>query len=345
MAGARGLARDIRRTNGPHLACHNTRCESDERVSESVAMTTATDDVAHCRARGGELPDDAAAALERLEARGPARHDSAPAASSSAGPVEGQPTTAHEAVRRWLATVGARPGGTQGPSLGQLRTAFQKHATAAGWGLDDVALMGRVLKQLGYRVAPQSGKMSPFLNRHAARALLRDVPRKERLKRQVPRRIDISPRFPPRPLFHEVLARPHYQRAQPLVDTLGRVWPTARMAASYLPRVAYQNIHACAGRGQGSAAGCLWRYLTPEEVRMVPTAHRVGERLPVLAWAGTVVARSGVDAPSDVTPCAACDARRRAGTPTPPPQASHPPPVNGTRAGGPTHIPAQFSDV
>lgn len=293
-------------------------------------------------------PEDVAAALARLEARPPG---SPTLAGLPAGPVEGEasegePTTPHEAVRRWLASLGARPGGTQAPKLARLREAFEGYARSQGWGLDDVTMLGRVLRQLGYRVVVRGGARSPLLNRDAARMLWRGVPRVERPRGgagPLPRRQQQPPRRAGPP-FWDAVRDYRRSRARPLVDSMGRVWPSARVASSLLPRVNHQDIQACAKGRHTSVGGCLWRYLTPEEVASVPPMHLSGHVLPALAWRGTVAAHDATR-PEACPSCGASLASPAAGPatthPLPP---GFPRPPGFAHAGGPTHIPAPNSE-
>jgi hypothetical protein len=232
--------------------------------------------------------EEVAAALERLEAHPPG---STAARGLPAGHVEGlssdaAPTTRHEAVRRWLASVDARPGGTQAPPLSALREMFHAYAAGRGWGLDDVPQLGALLRQLGFKVPPRGSLRAPLVNRPAARRLWAMVPPGTR--RTQPRAV----RRPSRlrlvreaPLWWAcVLANQHLARGRPLVDSMGRVWPTARRAASLLPRISHQNIEAAAAGRGASAASVLWRYMRDEEWRLVPLSHRVGQALPAFAW-------------------------------------------------------------
>lgn len=111
-----------------------------------------------------------------------------------------------------------------------------------------------------------------------------------------------------------------------MVDTRGRVWPSARVAAP-LVRSHHVTLQRAASRGTG-AAGCLWRYLTPSEVALVPPTARAGDALPRLAWPGAVSAHGlAVRGPPHGL------------EPTHPPQDSPTPPSMGPKAGGPRHTP------
>lgn len=281
-----------------------------------------------------EALDDVSAALARLEAGGP----------ESANPRRdaSEPACALDAVRAWVTARGWRKGAHLSPGMARLGEAFEGYARASGWALDSLPrnTLGVHLKRLGFTAAVRGGVRGVLVSRETAEALWAGVPRKLRAAHR-PTRRPTQARPAPLPFHAALLAMGRNGRARPLVDTLGRVWPSARVAAAALPRVNHQDIQAAAKGRRAGVGGVLWRYLTREEVRLVPPSHMSGHVLPVLAWRGTVAAHSGVR----LEACPACDARRLAdGTPTPSPQDSPGPPANGTRAGGPRHIPAPFSD-
>lgn len=284
---------------------------------------------------------DVAAALARLES-GATHYDGATA--------EREPETRLEAVRRWLEALGARPGATLGPKGRYLAASYARHATAAGWGCDWVpplALM-RCLRLLGYRTGDTHGVRGPLLNRDAARRLWAEVPREERPKR--PRKHRSAPQraaLPRAPLFWACLADGRRARtakpalaAKPLVDTLGRVWPSARVAASLLPHAHHRHIQECAsGKVTRGVGGVLWRYLTPDEVRLVPPMHRASQVLPEFAWGLARAVALQVACPC----CGAAECGRWRGAHPPPPEFPTHPPLE-SQGGGPTRIPTAFSD-
>lgn len=292
---------------------------------------TTDDEVALCRARGGELPDEVLAELDALESG---------AAPVPAPSLAWEPPSAFLAVKAWVAARGMRPGAHPSPPPGALGEDFSRHAKAEGWALDSMAKgqLGRHLRTLGFRPFCRGSRRGFRVDRDSGKALwaasgLAPTP-KARPKRFVPRRPTYQ--RPAAPLFHEVLKDGRRSRARPLVDTLGRVWPTARVAASLLPRVSDGDIQAAATGKRKGTGGCLWRYLTPDEVARIPPMHRSGHVLPALAWAGT---HGGTRYAVRGEVCQVCGATRQAAPPTPSPQDSHPPPGDGTRAGGPIHIP------
>lgn len=275
------------------------------------------------------LPDDVSAALGRLEAGGP----------DVANPrrMAAEPTSHLDAVRQWVTARGWKPGRHATPSLAALAGLLARFAQEAGWAWDGVPPreLSRCLKALGFVPYFTGGRRGFRVDADTARALALAAPTpKRRLKQPHPRRRPAATRRVTPPFW------PLPPRARPLVDTLGRVWPSARVAAAALPRVNHQDIQAAAKGRRAGVGGCLWRYLSPAEVARVPPMHLAGHVLQALAWRGTVSAHdaAGLDA------CPACGARRLADAPTPSPQASPGPPASMGPAGGPTHIPAPNSD-
>lgn len=284
---------------------------------------------------------DVAAALARLESG---------ATTDAAETSHGEPTTRLEAVRLWLESLGAKPGATLAPGVRHLRAAFARYAASRGWGLDDVSdvrwrpLMGA----LGYDFAANGGVRGPLVSKQAARRLWAEVPREERPKR--PRKHRSAPQraaLPRAPLFWACLADGRRARtakpalaAKPLVDTLGRVWPSARVAESLLPHAHHRHIQECAsGKVTRGVGGVLWRYLTPDEVRLVPPMHRAGQVLPEFAWGLARAVAMQVACPC----CGAAECGRWRGAHPPPPGFPTHPPLESP-AGGPTRIPTAFSD-
>lgn len=285
-----------------------------------------------------DAPDEVAAALARLEAGLPGPEATAPDAW--------EPRTPREAVRAWVTALALKPGAHQSPGMTLLGGCFTRHARGAGWALDSMTAnaLGRCLRALGFTAASCGGVRGVLVTRDNARVLWAETPRKKQPGRKLPRRLVGPPRV--RPPFY-----PLGPKARPLVDTLGRVWPNARVAAAALPRVNHQDIQACAKGRRVGVGGCLWRYLTPEEVALVPPMHVSGHVIAALAWGRTVTAHGA----TGVTPCVACEARRREGGPEGVGGGFPKPPVDGTQGGGPTHaspfvsegpthIPPPFSD-
>jgi hypothetical protein len=229
------------------------------------------------------LPDDVAAALGRLES------GLAVGASDAHGP-RGE----LEAVRAWAAALRLRPGALLSPTMARLAAAFEEHARGQDWSLDAMSMVvfGRCLRQLGFRVVARGGILGILVTRANSAALWKDVPRVLRPGRKVTRKPE-APLRPGAPRFWDALADGRRRtKAMPLVDTMGRVWPSARVASGLLRRVSHVDIQGCATGRKGSAGGVLWRYLTPDELARIPPMHVSGHQLPELAWSGTVAARN-----------------------------------------------------
>jgi hypothetical protein len=230
-----------------------------------------------------------------------------------------EPRTAKGAVLAWVEARGMRRG-AYAVSNAALAAAYTAHAKESGWALEEVqpAAMGRALKSLGYQQVAQGGVAGWRVDRDTSRALRLLAPPMHGHKRRAKRKARAPRRTAP--LFWEVLRGPRYTRAKPLVDSMGRVWPSARVAAGLLLRVHYQDIQRSVAKGMG-VGGVLWRHLTPDELQLVPPAHMVGAVLPALSWGRTVV----VHAPQ---PCSKCGAQPSldAGQFEPDGLATHPPP-------------------
>lgn len=269
----------------------------------------------------GQPVDDVAGALARLES-----------GATAEAPSDG-PATAAEAVRLWVAETGIRRGAFASPGISLLCEALRRHAVARGWVLADVAplSLGWALRRLGFRVKPQGGMRSAFMDRDSARRLWAETPEAVRAKRRAKRKLTRQGRAGrvDAPLFWRVYAGRRKSSAQPLVDSLGRVWPSARVAASLLPRACRAPIQLAAKRGS-SASGVLWRYLLPDEVALIPADARCGQRMEWLAWGGP-------------TRCPACGHGLRPGLPPPPLGGFPTPSPLESHAGGPTHIHAPNS--
>lgn len=277
-----------------------------------------------------DRPANVAAALARLEA-GDTTH------GAPTGGLERElPTTPWVAISTWVREIGMRQGAYQAPPCTQLAKAFREYALAHRWPFDFVthAQMGRGLKALGFKPAQTSAFRSYWIDGPTHRKLWASTPRVLR-PRHAAKRKPLAPR-PLAPLFWESLADGRrVGHAKPLVDTLGRVWPSARVAQTTLPRARQMHIQASAN-GRGGAAGCLWRYLTLEELARIPSLHRSGQVVDWAAWGRPVEERIGVR-------CTACGAVADDGpTPSPPGFPTHPP--SESHGGGPSHITGQFSD-
>lgn len=295
------------------------------------------------------LIDEVEAALARLEAAGPRGAHETDVPDGANGPFPGQPMSPLAGVREWVTATGWRPGHGTSPPAKLLAVAFERFARERGWALDSLTApeVARCLRKLGW-VSFVRGKRTHFRVDRATAARLEAMTPGAAAVRQGKRvrRRPAPLRHRLVPLFHAVLSgHKARMRAKPVVDTLGRVFPTARVAASLLPRVYHQDIQRAAQKG-GPANGLLWRYLTPAEVAAVPPMHRSGQVMPALAW------RSAATGVVDGV-CSACGTRIAetqyvAGVDSPPhptPQDSPTPGGLESQGGGPTHTRSDFPDT
>lgn len=314
-----------------------------------VLPKDAADDGAHCRDRGGSEPDDVEAALARLEAAGPG-------GAHVSGELDGPdgrgfdadgPLSPLAAVREWVKSEGWRPGYGASPPASLLAVVFERFLRGRGWVMEPLTgpELSRCLRRLGWEPYKR-GRQRGFRVDRATAARLEAITPGAAAVRQGKRvrRRPAPLRHRLVPLFHAVLSGHKLRRrAKPVVDTLGRVFPTARVAASLLPRVYHQDIQRAALNG-GPANGLLWRYLTPAEVAAVPPMHKSGQVMPALAW------RSAAAGVVDRV-CSTCGTRLAstqcvAGVDSPPhttpPQDSPTPGGLESQAGGPTHTRSDF---
>lgn len=238
-----------------------------------------------------------------------------------------EPPSPLAAVRAWVKARRMRPGAhmARNPAL---LAAYEAHAKAAGWALDTLTAqaLGRALDVLGFCRAHTDSARGWWVDRDTARAMALHTPLAS--KRRPIRRPYAKKRAVTRAFW------PLHRAARPIVDTRGRVYPSSRVAAACI-RLSHATVYRAVRHGQG-ADGCLWRFLTPEEVRCIPPNTVSGDVMPWLTWGGTVV----VHTPQ---PCPRCGAEATGeGTaphPTPSPQDSPHPPSTGPSGRGVTHIP------
>lgn len=193
--------------------------------------------------------------LSRLEALGPSVE--APAVSPSA------PRTMPEALARWLASVGARPGFTQGPAPSALVRIFTAYAEAQGWpGETDARAVGMAFVRLGC-VRGSQPLWGYGLNRDAAAALWKAVGGKPRLTRRPPPRVELPPRK------RRKAVRPA-KAVRPILTCDGRLWSQRGLAEALgVSTLAVSRVvHA------GTALrGLHMRFATPAEVRLWRAQH------------------------------------------------------------------------
>lgn len=220
-------------------------------------------------------------------------------------------------ARDWAQTLGLRQGNTRGPASTALVPVVDAWAVARGMTGPGYRDVGRGLMWAGLvrRMKGEHGQQYLVLHRDDAAKLWRLVraawapgcapgdPRgRQNLTRRAPRRRRLHPPPDGHTRFHEELARDRRQR--PLVDSVGRVWPSASVAARALRgnrkavdnarralAIALEGRHPVQAGALASAIkkgaawrGRLWRHLTPEEVRAVPVEHLSGHPLPWLVW-------------------------------------------------------------
>lgn len=239
--------------------------------------------------------DDYGAALARLE-------DGAPDLANPPVLAEVQPPTHAATVERWARAVGLRPGLTPAPCSRALLPVIAAWCEARGWegpaepravgvGLGLAGIQGR--KSTG---GTRAGARQPLVRREDAARLYRlaraawdgqHMPGEPHVRRPPRRRSPTGlkrgqhhPRPPP-PLFHSEQPR----RTRAVVDSLGRVYPSAALAARMVGGSAGANLgRVLVGKGWNGWRGLHWRYLTPAERAAVPPEARAGDAVPGLAW-------------------------------------------------------------
>jgi hypothetical protein len=269
--------------------------------------------------------DAVAEALARLEtAHG----------APTGGLERGLPDTDVSAVHAWMRHVGMRKGAYKSPTVTLMSRLLGELADAEGWPFNRVAplRLGYLLGALGFVRHSGASQRGYRVDRECARRLwaaLPDVAPEGRRLRRAPTKRPKAGRVDA-PLFWRVYRGRRKSSARPLVDSLGRVWPSAHEAARLIPRAHHQQISLAARRG-AAAVGLLWRYLTPDEVRLVPADARCGQRYPWLAWGARTLC------------CPACGVSLAGPEGYAPHQDSPPPPPSESHAGGPTHIRGEIS--
>lgn len=226
-----------------------------------------------------------------------------------------------EMALEWARSLGLRPGHAASPRAAALHPVVAAWAAERGWTPPGTREIGRGMAWatgVKRRLHPEDAAKLWRLVRAAwapayapgdPRAPARATREKSWRHRKGP-----APRVkpPPLPLFHEEL-RKLGRKARPLVDSLGRVWPSGCVAARALggsykavdnarrlladaltgtPKESTSARILEAMRRGGSWRGVWWRHLTPAEVAAVPLGHRSGEALPGLGW-GLVCPKCG----------------------------------------------------
>jgi hypothetical protein len=200
--------------------------------------------------------------------------------------------SAPEVGRRWALALALRQGNTQGPTVGALVPLVERWAAGHGWSGPGHRALGVGLKAAGLmrRVMGGTGRLSRLLLHPESASLLKRLCREAWAPARPPgdplRPWKPRPRprkLPPAP-FHAELKRAEKWGAAPLVDSTGRVWPSARHAAEALGCVQATVANALPKGGAPDwgtkpAKGLLWRRMLPGEVAAVPVEAVVGERV------------------------------------------------------------------
>lgn len=190
-----------------------------------------------------------------------------------------------EAALAWVRAVGVRPGPSASPPARRLLPAVHRWCAANGWGVEPTdRQVGLAIRSLGVRYGETDrGRKGYRVPRELADAWWAEVggrptrPRKKGPRKPRQRKVP--------PLFHPVS-----YTARPVVDTLGRVYPTVGVAAAMVANLhgagnhkALHNALKASRDGRvewGGWRGLLWRYLTEAEVAAVPFGTRCGEAPP-----------------------------------------------------------------
>lgn len=200
---------------------------------------------------------------------------------------------------------GLRQGNSRGPTVGALVPVVAQWAAQHGWTGPEHRWLGAGLRAAGLSRRCVSGveRTTRLLLHPESAALLKRLCREAWAPARPPG--DPLQKWKPRPrprklepgLFHLELERAERRAGRPtaLVDSTGRVWPSARHAAAALGCV-QSTIAAAApasgGWGAKPAKGLLWRRMLPEEVAAVPATALVGERLAHAGWALACICRT-----------------------------------------------------
>lgn len=203
-----------------------------------------------------------------------------------------RPRDAFEAVRCWLADERVRPGGHRTPPAGWLAEVVSAWCTAQGWDFEvSAAHVSAELLAAGHPRYNGSRHRGYRAHRDSARrlwALVRERHPEAPRRPPQPRRTAATPaRRVTRPPDERPLLSEAPPQARPLLDSLGRVWPSASVAARLL-RARLATVQRAA-TARGSALGVHWRQLTPDEVRLLPPGTRAGDTVP-LCWHGCCLA-------------------------------------------------------
>ena len=199
-------------------------------------------------------------------------------------PAQARPT-ALEAVRQWAAAMPLRTGGYRLPPARYVAELVQ--AWHAGRGLEVEVSgwhVGKALREYGLEVEARKCGGVLLARREDAELLWAQVRarlpglRMTQPMRYTPLRTPVPPRRPPKDAPRPLLAERH-PSARPLLDSLGRVWPSPAVAARLLG--SQRSIIADAARNGHPLLGARWRQLRPEEVALLPADARAGDTVPL----------------------------------------------------------------
>jgi hypothetical protein len=185
-----------------------------------------------------------------------------------------------EAGTRWAAALQLVPGPYPTPPAALLVPLAEEWCAARGWPVAPThRQLGASLRAHGLRPVQRNRWRGYGVTQAQAGALWRQA---EALHphglpethpgREKPNRRRTGPRAPP-PLLGD------WPPGVRLLDSLGRVWPSGAYVAVRLrchPRSLSEAM-----RNGWALRGCYWRRLTPQEVALLPTTTRAGDKAPL----------------------------------------------------------------
>lgn len=193
-----------------------------------------------------------------------------------------EPRSGIEAALLWARAIGVRTGPTAAPRCAALVPLVCRWLAAQGYGVEVAREhVGHAFRVFGCRPGRGDvGVLGYRVPRELAEAWWAEVGGRPKRPRKKGPRKPRQRKVPP--LFHPV-----GYTARPVVDTLGRVYPTVGVAAAMVANLHGAGNHKALhnalkasrdGRAEwGSWRGLLWRYLTEAEVAAVPFGTRCGE--------------------------------------------------------------------
>jgi hypothetical protein len=234
---------------------------------------------------------------------------------ASAGEQRGRVVCSADVALLWARALGLRPGNTQGPSPADLQPLVDVWAAERGMtgpGLSNLGLgltLAGLRRRRGRRIHTLLHRDDVARLRASMHALGVRPPLRKAGRKPLPRVPRVQPHIPD---FHTALHK--VKRKAPLVDSMGRVWPSAEVAARVLgghgrsPRNALRNLRyyqpptpdtsrltLAARTGDVAWRGVLWRHLTPAEVEAIPQGTLSGTIVRAYGW-GLACPRCGCNA-------------------------------------------------